>query len=158
MKKQHIKYIIAGLIMSVSLTIQPLAVAAEKEDSKNKTTSTEVEGGKPDTDRSAEGRKLPFHGKLGSFDMKEKTITVVYSTGEKVFHVTPDTEIRKYDKTATLDEAVVGEQVSGAYIKQGDRSALTKLTLAKHAEPKPEGGRKGSRVAKEKDKDKDKAK
>ncbi len=30
MKKQHIKYIIAGLIMSVTLNFNPLARAAEK--------------------------------------------------------------------------------------------------------------------------------
>ena len=154
MKKQHIKYIIAGLIMSVSLNLHPLVQAAEKGDPKE--TPKEEETTKQPSDRPVEGRKLPFHGKLGSFDTKEKTITIVYTTGEKVFHVTPETAIFKYDKAATLDEAVVGEQVSGAYIKQGDRAALTKLTLAKHAEAKSEGGRKGSRTSKEGGKDKSK--
>lgn len=156
MKRKHITYIIAGLVMSASLSVQPLAVAAEKGNSKEIVLPAEADGGKQEGVHAGEGRKLPFHGKLASFDAKEKTITVTYSTGDKVFHVTPDTEIRKYDKAATLDEAVVGEQVSGAYVKQGDRAELTKLTLAKHSEAKSEGSRKTSRTAKEKDKEKSK--
>ena len=156
MKKQHIKYIIAGLMLSATLSFNPLARAAEKEDPKE--TKVEETVDKPEVDRAPEGRKLPFHGKLSAFDAKEKTITVSYSTGDKVFHVTPETEILKYEKAAKLDEAVVGEQVSGAYIKQGDRAMLTKLSLAKHHEAKPEGGRKTAKTTKEKEKDKSKVK
>ena len=102
--------------------------------------------------KSPDGRKLPFHGKLSSVNADQKTITLTYSTGEKTYHLTPDTLILKNDQPTTLMEAEVGKQVSGAYIRQGDRMELTKLNLTQRtdsSEEKPRKARKEARKAKE---------
>lgn len=143
MKKQHIPYIMAGLLLSASLYLIPNLSAAD-----SVASPTGIGSVQKDSEKSSEGRKLPFHGRLSAVNGKEQTITVNYSTGDKVFHLTPETKILKFEKPATLEDAVVGEQVSGAYVKQGDRAELTKLTLAKAAESGSEGGKKHSKASK----------
>jgi hypothetical protein len=57
---------------------------------------------------------MPFHGKLKAVDSAGNTITV----GEQTIHVTPETKIFKAPgKVGTLQDGVVGEPVSGAYMK-----------------------------------------
>ena len=61
----------------------------------------------------------PFHGKLAGLDKAAKTITV----GKRTFHITSETQIKKAGKPATLDEGVVGEEVSG-YVKPTEDGKL----------------------------------
>ncbi len=51
----------------------------------------------------------PFHGNLAAVDKTAKTIKV----GESVYQITSETRIIKDGKSATLDDGVVGEPVSG---------------------------------------------
>jgi len=74
----------------------------------------------------------PFHGKLAAVDKGAKTITV----GKRTFHVTSETKINKGGKPATLNDGVVGEEVSG-YVKPTDDGKLvaTKINFGPKSEP-----------------------
>ena len=50
--------------------------------------------------------------------------------------------IRLETKSAKLDEAVIGDSVSGAYVRNGERAELTKLNLARKADDKPKAEKK----------------
>jgi hypothetical protein len=64
----------------------------------------------------AKHRILPFHGKLAEVDTNAMTLTV----GKHVIATTSETKVFKDGKPATLSEGVIGENVSGAYIKNED--------------------------------------
>lgn len=79
-------------------------------------------------------RPTPFRGKIASVDTNTKILTV----GERKFLATPETKIVKAGKPATLADAVVGEEVGGAYRKSDDgKLQLVSLRLgAKSADEK----------------------
>lgn len=85
----------------------------------------------------------PFHGKLAGLDKAAKTITV----GKRTFQITSETRISKEGKPATLDDGVVGEEVSG-YVKPAEDGKLvaTKINFGPKAESK---GAKGGEKKKE---------
>ncbi len=80
-------------------------------------------------------RGLPFTGKLGAVDKTAKTITIPGKEKSRTFQITSETRMRKADKPAILDDAVVGEDVGGTYRKTDD-GKLEALTL--RFGPKPE--------------------
>lgn len=150
MKTQQIRNHIAGLALAFTLTLGSGLIAAD-----NPAKGDAPVGGEsaPASEVTPNNRRLPFHGKLTSVNPQAKTITLTYSTGDKVFHITPHTEILKHEKPAKLEEADLGEQVSGAYVRNGDRAELTKLNLAKKSEGKSDEVKKAghsSKKAKEK--------
>ena len=65
------------------------------------------------TAHSNRSGRMPFHGKLKAVDKTAKTITY----GETTLQITSDTKILKDEKPATLDDAMIGEPVSGTYKK-----------------------------------------
>jgi hypothetical protein len=146
MKKQYTRLVVAGWLLAISLNFNSNLMA------EGAAVPAEAAAKPGAVAKSSEGRKLPFHGKLSSVSTDQKTITLVYSTGEKTYHLTPDTLILKNDQPSTLVEAEVGKQVSGAYIKQGDRMELTKLNLTQRldsSEDKPRKAKKEARKTKE---------
>src|SRR6266576_2700354 len=98
--------------------------------------TTKEKPAKPATEnKETTNKKLsagPFHGKLAALDKAAKTITV----GKRTFHITSETQIKKAGKPATLDEGVVGEEVSG-YVKPTDDGKLVATTV--NFGPKTEG-------------------
>jgi hypothetical protein len=66
---------------------------------------------------------LPFLGKIDAVDKVAKTVKV----GERTFHVTAETRILKAGKPATLDDAVMGDEVVASYKEAGGK--LTALSL-----------------------------
>jgi hypothetical protein len=84
---------------------------------------------KPTTDKKPSAG--PFHAKLAAVDKIGKTITV----GKRTFQITSETKLNKAGKPATLDDAVVGEEVSG-YVKPNDEGKLvaTKVNLGPKAD------------------------
>lgn len=73
----------------------------------------------------------PFRGKLAAVDKVNKTITV----GKRTFQITPDTKVFKDGAPATLEEAVVGQNVSGGFkTAPGGKLNATKLTIGPKAE------------------------
>ena len=84
---------------------------------------------------------IPFHGKLGAVDKTAKTITV----GKRTFQITSDSKLSKGGKPATLDDAVVGEEVSGNY-QTSDAGKWSVKTV--RFGPKPGGETKKATSAK----------
>lgn len=72
---------------------------------------------KPAEKKEAPTRAIPFRGKIASVDKQAKTIKV----GERTFQLTSDSRIAKAGKPATLDDAVVGEDVGGQYREGADK-------------------------------------
>ncbi len=109
-------------------TNMPSKHAVEKKATKETKETTEKLARKPGV--------TPFHGKLKAVDKNAKTITV----GKTTVQITSDTKILKDGKPATLTDAVVGEQVGGAYKKADDG----KLNATKiHFGAKPEAATEG---------------
>ncbi|MBM3847359.1 MAG: hypothetical protein FJ405_13890 [Verrucomicrobia bacterium] len=138
MKKHSTCLFTAALALAMSLNlnlVQPL-VAQEP-------PPPAVSGETPP--KPLEGRKLPFHGKLSRVNTEEKSITLSYSTGEKTYYITPETQILKEGQPASLAEAELGKQVSGAYVRQGDRMNLTKLNLTLRSDFGSEKARKAKK-------------
>jgi hypothetical protein len=121
MTKFILKSILFGLLAAAvaSSTVSSSAKdtnapAAEKSQSKTKKSST-----------------LPFHGKLKAVDQTAKTVSV----GEHTIQITSETLISKGSKSATLEEGVVGEEVSGAYKKADDGKLIaTKMRFGPNTE------------------------
>ena len=63
-----------------------------------------------------------------------KTIKV----GERTFQVTSETRIMKAGKPATIDDAVVGDEIGGTYKEADGKLNAVSLRLG----PRPEGGEK----------------
>ena len=85
----------------------------------------------------------PFHGNLKAVDQQARTITM----GKRTFHVTPETKIVRGDKSATLQDAVLGESVSG-YFKTAEDGRLVLASLRFGSKPKanPQGKNSGNRT------------
>jgi hypothetical protein len=68
-----------------------------------------------------------FRGTLGAVDKAAMMITVENKNGTKrMFAVTSDTKIMKGSAPATLDDATVGDAVSGSYTKTDDGKMVAK--------------------------------
>src|SRR6516165_10204347 len=94
-----------------------------------------------DTEEPSKGEKKPaagpFHGKLAAVDQTAKTIGV----GKRTFQITSETKIKKDGKPATLQDGMVGEEVSG-YVKPNDAGKLVATTV--NFGPKPKSTEKKS--------------
>jgi hypothetical protein len=74
--------------------------------------------------------KLKFHGPISAVDTNAMTFTV----GDQTFTITSKSRITMNGKTATLDDAVVGEPAHGSYIKGADGQLdITKVRFGKNA-------------------------
>lgn len=100
-------------LMAAALTMLPAQVSAQ-------TTTTNTP---PATPPRRGGH--PFHGKLAAVDTTGKTIKV----GESTYQITSETRIRKAGKPATLEDATVGEEVSGFVILQDGNEVARTLTI-----------------------------
>jgi hypothetical protein len=110
MTKSILKLSLAGLL-AVAVVEAPLQLCAQ-----TNTNAPAATTGKKTT--------LPFRGKLSAVDKTAKTITV----GERTFQITSDTKIFKAGKPATLEDGVVGEDMSGSY-RKADDGKLTAVTV-----------------------------
>jgi hypothetical protein len=66
----------------------------------------------------------PFHGKLAAVDKVAKTIKL----GESTYQITSETKITKAGKPATLEDGIVGDQVSG-YAKPTEDGKMAATTV-----------------------------
>ena len=110
MKKSFLHYAALGLI-SGALLLTTTTNAAE-----DKTPGKPAAEKSSDTKSEKKPRAIPFRGKVAAVDKSAATLTV----GERVFHVSAQTKLTKQGKTAGLSEAVVGETVTGSYLKAED--------------------------------------
>src|SRR5437867_10042428 len=72
---------------------------------------------KPTPADPAKPTRLPFGGKLKAVDKVAKTITIDREN-KNTFAVTSETRITKAGKPATLDDAVVGDNVGGLAVEK----------------------------------------
>jgi hypothetical protein len=134
-------------LLALSLDSVPDQVFAQNTDKPATEKKTAV--GTNDASSSEKQPKAgPFHGKLVAVDKIAKTITV----GKRTFLVTSETKLKKAGKPATLDEGVVGDQVSG-YVKPREDGKLVattvnfgpKSTSGESSEKKKDGASKDSK-------------
>jgi hypothetical protein len=111
MNKFVLKYSLLGML-AIAVAGTPVALRAQ-------TTATNA----PAAPKKPSKRLLPFHGKLKAVDNTAKTISV----GKETIQITSETRITKTGKPATLEDAVVGGEVAGAYRKdaEGNLNALS---------------------------------
>jgi hypothetical protein len=84
--------------------------------------------------------KYPFHGKLKAVNVAGMTFTLSGTSG-RVFIVTPETKIKKNGQTATLNDAVVGDDTGGYAMKSADG---TVTALSVRFGPRPGARKKAS--------------
>ena len=85
-----------------------------------------------------------FYGPVTAVDTNKMTFTV----GEQTFSITPESQVTKSNKTATIADAVVGEPARGSYVKAKDgKLEITKVRFGK----KPGGGKAGGKKNKKTD-------
>ncbi len=114
------------ILLGCAMMATPTALLAQT--TKENATKSGAEK-KPPTDKKPSAG--PFHAKLTAVDRAARTITV----GKRTFQITSETKFNKMGKPATLDDAVVGEEVSG-YVKPNDDGKLvaTKVNLGPKAD------------------------
>ena len=106
----------AFCLLAAAITGMPLQLLAQTTTNKTSTsTKTSTSGSSPETTRK-KGKSIPFEGDISAVDKSAKTLKV----GKRVFEITSDTKLFKNDKHASLDDAVVGEYVTGSYRKTSD--------------------------------------
>jgi hypothetical protein len=115
--------------------------ATDKAPAESKSSTENAEPAKTDK----KPKPGPFHGKLVAMDKVAKTITV----GKRTFNITSETKIKKAGKPATLDDGVVGEEVSG-YVKPREDGKLAATTV--NFGPKSQSG-SAEKKSKETDKE-----
>jgi hypothetical protein len=79
---------------------------------------------------------IPFTGKLLSVDQVNKTITLDQKT-QRTFEITSDTKLTKDGKPATLEDAVVGEDIGGSYYTNNVDGKLIARSVRFGAKVKP---------------------
>ncbi|MEK7706763.1 MAG: hypothetical protein AAB380_02050 [Verrucomicrobiota bacterium] len=127
MKKNILKIAVFSLLAAAIAMVPTQTLAQEKQ-----------EKSAAEKKNTPKGDRGPFRGKVGAVDKQAKTIKV----GERTFQITSDTKINKDGKPATLDAGVVGEPVSGYFIKGDDGKLVAKtvnLGLKPHGEAKGAG-------------------
>jgi len=65
-----------------------------------------------------------FHGKLKAVDKNARSISV----GKSIYYITAETHFQRGEKPATLESAVVGEEVRG-YVKPGPDGKMVASSL-----------------------------
>jgi hypothetical protein len=113
------KLIYVGLLCSLVTLSDFAVIAAEK---KPAAPADEKQPAKP--------RAIPFRGKVAAVDKQAQTLKV----GERVFQITAETRITKAGKPATLNDAVVGEEIGGQY-RNADGGKLEAVMVRLGAKP-----------------------
>lgn len=106
-----------GAIISLGVVVTWLPLSA---------TAQETAGRTPAAEKKAAGEKkarpVPFQGTLAKVDKSARSITV----GKRVFQITAETRLFKNGGAvpAVLEDGVVGQRVTGSYLKSAEGSAL----------------------------------
>src|SRR5260370_16338125 len=103
---QSVRKISGRGVLATAIAGLPLQAVAQ---STNKSSAAGAEKKEP-VEKKAQSAG-PFRGKLAALDKSGKTITV----GKRTFHITSETKIMKAGKPATLEDGVVGAEVSRGF-------------------------------------------
>jgi len=126
--KTNMLGIAVGSLLATIIAVAPMQGLAQE---KKKEDPAAAEKKSPPKGEK-QGALVPFHGKLVAVDKHAKTIKI----GERSFQITSETKLSKAGKPATLDDAVVGDEVGGNYQKNADGTLSAKIV---RFGPKPEG-------------------
>ena len=122
---KHKSQLIAAVFVA-ALAFVPLGLsAAEKKKSASPTPAGSASPAASPAKSST--RPLPYHGMVSEVDQKAKTFTISGKTATRVFKVTDKTTITKGAATATMNDIMPNEEVSGSYWKAADGSLEAKL-------------------------------
>jgi hypothetical protein len=109
-------------LVAAAVALMPAQLAAQT--ATNKPAGSKKPAAEKTDATSKKG--YPFHGKLAAIDKAAKTFTI----GKSTYEITSESKIKKADKPATLDDAVVGEEVSGyAKTGEGGKKVAASLTI-----------------------------
>jgi maltose-binding protein MalE len=82
--------------------------------------------------------RVPFRGKLAAVDKAAKTLSLEGKEKKRVIHITSETKIMKSGVAATLDDAVIGEEIGGLVVRKGDgREEAVSIRLGEKPNTKP---------------------
>lgn len=134
--QKHISTIITiGLLTAAAITAPVRACADEKQPSAEAADTEQKPG------------RIPFTGKLNAVDKTAKSITLDGKLKKRTIWLTAQTRVTKAGKPASLDDAVIGEEVGGQCMKNAEgKEEAVSLRLG----PKPEAQPKTQKTAKEK--------
>lgn len=108
-------------------------------------SAQDAESVSKDPSAKLKATKIPFRGKLHSFDKESMSITLLGKTKNRTLRLIDTAKVVKGGKDSSLDEAVVGEDVGGQIIRYPDgREEVVSLRLG----PKPEEEKKPVRSSK----------
>ena len=111
-----------GLMILLAAAVAGLPIQLAAQTATNKPAASKAPAAEK-TDSAAK-KAHPFRGKLAAVDKVAKTI----SLGKSTYYITSETKFKKADKPATLDDGVIGEDVSG-YVKPGDSGRMVAATV-----------------------------
>lgn len=134
MKKIILKIVVLSLV-AVAIALGPTPGFAQE--TKKDEAAAEKKVAPPEGKKGKNGG-LPARGKLTAVDKTAKTVKV----GERTFHVTAETRIRKDGKTATLNDAVVGEDVGVSYKEEAGKLMALSLRFGPVPESQKKSGEK----------------
>jgi hypothetical protein len=115
---------LALALLAAALTLQPASALAQTNTNKPAADKKAAVAGKDASSAEKKKSSHPFHGKLAAVDKQARTIKV----GQSTYPVAADAKIKKDGKTATLEDGVVGEPVSG-YVKLGPDGKLAATSV-----------------------------
>ncbi len=134
------KVTLAGLLAAIVLGV-PIKAAAQDQSK----PATPAAPSAPEAPKKSRG--TTFIGKLGEIDKTAKTFTVEEKEKKLTIAVSPETKFYKNEndanKPSTLEEGVIGQEVTGSYMK-GEDGKMTARNVYW-------GGRAGKKKKKESD-------
>jgi hypothetical protein len=139
-KSKIITASIAALVYCAPLAAfaaSPTPAASPKSSPAAKTTTSPAD---KTTTAATKVRAIPFHGTISTVDQSAKTFTIAGKEKSRVFKMTDTTVFSKAGASATINDVVANEQVSGTYVKAADGSLeakSVKLGPKTEAEKKP---------------------
>ncbi len=117
------KLIAIGLVAAFAAVTTLTVQAQEKKGEKKGATAAEGKS----------NRATPFRGNINEIDIAAKTINIGKEK-KRTIQITDKTKIMKDGKSATLNDAKVGDEVGGAYRDNNGKLEATSLRIG----PKPE--------------------
>ena len=99
-------------------------------------------------EKAKKPRAYPFRGKLGAVDKKAQSITLHGKEKSRTLYLSKKTKTQKNGKPATLEGAIVGEEVAGSILPdENGKLMLKSLRFG----PKPKSEKKPAKAEKQKD-------
>lgn len=106
-----------GAMIALGAVVACLPLSAPAQETEGRTPAVEKK-----TVGEKKARPVPFQGTLAKVDKSARAITV----GKRVFQITAQTRLFKNGGAApaVLEDGVVGQRVTGSYIKPAEGTAL----------------------------------